>query len=139
LLVDIDDFKGFNDAHGHMIGDEVIRFIARKIVKNIRGRDFVSRYGGEEFAVVLPKTSLVGAKAVAENIRNYFDQAKLKTAVSLRSLGKVTVSIGVSSYRPGEPIEELISRADQALYTAKNSGRNRICTEDEEFRLSLKN
>jgi diguanylate cyclase len=86
LLVDIDGFKKFNDEHGNIIGDEVIRFVAHKIVENVRGRDFVARYAGEEFAVVLPNTTLNGAKAVAENIRSYFDQAKLKTAASSRSL-----------------------------------------------------
>ena len=75
LLIDIDHFKRFNDEHGHLIGDEVLRFVARKIKEIVRGRDFLARFGGEEFAVVLPQTPLAGAEVVAEGIRNFFAQA----------------------------------------------------------------
>ena len=95
----------------------------------VKGRDFLARFGGEEFAVILPQTPLEGAQTVAENIRNYFAQAKLKEISTLRNLGKISVSIGVACYRSGESPEALISRSDMALYSAKNAGRNRVATE----------
>lgn len=126
LLIDIDHFKRFNDEFGHLIGDYVLKFVANKIKEMVKGRDFLARFGGEEFAVILPQTPLVGADTVAENIRSYFAQSTLKEIATLRSLGKISVSIGVASYRPGESPEMLINRCDGALYSAKNAGRNRV-------------
>jgi len=131
LLIDIDLFKKFNDEFGHIIGDEVIKFVASKIIELVRGRDLVARFGGEEFAVLLPQTDIKGAAAVAENLRKYFSLAKLKTASNDRVLGHITVSIGAACYRPGEPLEAFIERADRALYHSKNSGRNRVALETE--------
>ena len=128
LLADIDHFKKFNDNYGHLIGDEVIKFVARKIKELVRGRDIVARFGGEEFAVLLPQTNLIGASAVAENLREYFSQAKLKKGND-QDLGHITISAGVASYRHGEPPEAFIARVDRALYHAKKNGRNRIGTE----------
>ena len=131
LIIDIDHFKKFNDVHGHIVGDEVLRFVAKNIQKLIRGNDYVSRFGGEEFTVILPKTPLLGAMTVAENIRTSFAKLKLERKGKSVQLGTITVSIGVAQYRPGESIETLIKRADQALYFAKNAGRNRVATESE--------
>ena len=103
----------------------------KAIKEMVKGRDFLARFGGEEFAVILPRTSLPGAKTVAENIRCFFAQAKLKSTVSSKKLGGITVSIGAACYRPGEPLEDFINRSDQALYFAKNAGRNRVATESE--------
>ncbi|MFQ5598814.1 MAG: GGDEF domain-containing protein, partial [Nitrospiria bacterium] len=131
LLIDIDHFKRFNDTYGHITGDEVLKFVGRKIKKKLKGTDFVARFGGEEFAVILPKTLLKGAKVVAEAIRTLFAETKLKSVQTSRLLGTVTVSIGAACYRPGESLEDFINRSDQALYYAKDGGRNRVATETD--------
>lgn len=131
LIIDIDHFKKFNDEFGHIVGDEVLKFVARKINDVIRGWDFLARFGGEEFIVLLPQTPLHGATTVAENIRQYFSKAKLRAATTSKPLGKITVSIGISRFQPGEALEQFIDRADQALYLAKNSGRNLVSTESD--------
>lgn len=129
LLIDIDHFKKFNDEYGHLIGDYVLKFVVKKVREMVKGRDFLARFGGEEFAVILPQTPLAGAQALAENIRSYFSQTKLKEIATARSLGTVSVSIGVACYRAGESPESFVARCDQALYAAKNSGRNRVASE----------
>jgi len=131
LLIDIDHFKNFNDTYGHIVGDEVLKFVTKKIKEIIKGRDFLTRFGGEEFAVILPQTSLPGAKSVAESIRAFFAQVELKSTTTSKNLGQITVSIGAACYRPGEPLEDFINRSDQALYFAKNTGRNRVATESD--------
>lgn len=131
LMIDIDHFKQFNDDFGHIVGDEVLKFVALKIKDVIRGWDFLARFGGEEFVVLLPQTPLHGAVTVAENIRHYFSKAKLRASATSKPLGKITVSIGASCYQPGEVLEKFLDRADQALYLAKDSGRNRVSTESD--------
>ena len=129
LMIDIDHFKKFNDEHGHLIGDEVLKFVTKKIKTFVRGGDFLARFGGEEFAVILPRTPLPGARTVAEHIRAFFSQATLKAATTSQKLGVLTVSIGAARYRPGESAGDFVNRSDQALYLAKNTGRNRVATE----------
>jgi diguanylate cyclase len=131
LLIDIDHFKRFNDTFGHIVGDEVLKFVTKKTKEIVKGRDFLARFGGEEFVVILPGTPLEGAKTVAENIRAFFAQAKLKSTSTSKNLGMITVSIGAACYRPGEPAEDFIKRSDQALYFAKDTGRNRVATESD--------
>ena len=131
LVIDIDHFKKFNDQYGHIVGDEVLKTVSRKAKEIVRGRDFLARFGGEEFVVILPQTPLSGAKTVAENIRDFFDRTRLKVVSSSKNLGKVTVSIGAAQYKPGETIEKFIDRSDQALYFAKNVGRNCVATESD--------
>jgi diguanylate cyclase len=131
LIIDIDHFKKFNDVYGHIVGDEVLKFVAKNIQKTIRGNDYIARFGGEEFTVILPKTPLLGAVTVAESVRASIAQLKLERKAKSEQLGKITVSIGVAQYRPGESKEILINRADQALYFAKNAGKNRVATESE--------
>ncbi len=131
LLIDIDHFKRFNDEYGHIVGDEVLRLVARKIKENVRGRDFVARYGGEEFAVILPGTPILGAKTVAENIRVSFSEGKLKRVRTSEYLGTITISVGAAQYRAGESVEDLVDRSDQALYFAKDAGRDRVATESD--------
>jgi len=131
LVIDIDYFKRFNDKFGHIIGDEVLKIVARNVKEIVRGRDFFARFGGEEFVVILPQTPLSGAKTVAENIKDFFNRTKLKVVSTSKDLGKVTVSIGAAIYRYGEPIEAFIDRSDQALYFAKSAGRNRVATESD--------
>jgi len=131
LLIDIDHFKRFNDTFGHIVGDEVLKFVTKKTREIVRGRDFLARFGGEEFVVILPGTPLEGAKTVAENIRAFFAETNLKSTSTSKKLGMITVSIGAAYYRSGEPLEDFINRCDQALYFAKNTGRNRVATESD--------
>ncbi len=127
LMIDVDHFKAINDNHGHLIGDRVIRFVAQTVQKNIKGQDVAARYGGEEFTVLLPATGTKGAEAVAEAIRIAVAGAQLVRADNKKPLGQITVSAGVATYQPGEDMMDLINRADQALYRAKNTGRDRVC------------
>jgi len=129
LMIDIDHFKKFNDKHGHIVGDEVLKFVAKNVRKIVRGNDSIARIGGEEFAVILPKTPLLGAVTVAENARASISRLKLERKGKSEKLETITVSIGVSQYKQGESLEDFVNRADQALYFAKNSGRNRVSTE----------
>jgi diguanylate cyclase (GGDEF)-like protein len=129
LLLDFDDFKKLNDAHGHLTGDAVLKHAARMLTARTRESDVVARYGGEEFAIVLPNTDLNGAMALAESIR--VDIAK-------RAVVPFTVSIGCACYAEGvKTPDRLIALADESLYQAKRTGRNRIASvqaEPEKFR-----
>ncbi len=129
LLIDIDHFKQFNDKFGHMIGDKVLRFVATLLKKNVKGSDSVSRFGGEEFAILLPETDYNGALAVAENIRERLAKQTLSDSTEKVQLGSITISIGVAAYHYGEPAEDMIHRADLCMYEAKKLGRNRVVGE----------
>ncbi len=126
LMIDIDRFKKFNDTYGHTQGDEVLKIIAGILKDNVRSIDFVARYGGEEFAVILPQVDLEGALVVAERIRRSAENYEL---VFNGHKERVTLSIGVATY-PDDASnrEELIDHADKALYLAKRTGRNRLCS-----------
>jgi diguanylate cyclase len=130
LMVDIDHFKRVNDTQGHLVGDRVIRFVASTLKRMVKGKDTAARFGGEEFAVVLPDTPPGGAMALAENIRRAIADARLVRSDTREPLSQITVSIGVGSYRRGEEVNALIDRADQALYAAKTGGRNRVVNEN---------
>jgi diguanylate cyclase (GGDEF)-like protein len=121
LIADLDHLKAVNDNLGHVIGDSVIREVAETIRVNCRGSDVAARYGGEEYAVILPETSLIDAVQVAERIRERINES-IYTGV-----GHVTASIGVANY-PGDALgkEDLVRAADRALYVSKNNGRNRV-------------
>lgn len=125
MLLDIDYFKKVNDNYGHLVGDVVLKALAKLLSKQIRDMDLVARYGGEEFMFILPETDSTGAKLVAQRIR----QAVAGTPFPLpdgRNVG-VTVSIGVVCFPDcGGSVQELTERVDQALYTAKQAGRNRV-------------
>ena len=125
ILADIDHFKKFNDAFGHRTGDEVLRIVARVLRDGVKGRDLAARYGGEEFALVLPGAPLSGARTVAEELRVRLSTRRLVNRATGDSYGTVTMSLGVALYRPGEPLESLVERADDALYRAKREGRDR--------------
>lgn len=126
LMVDIDHFKDINDTHGHLVGDEALREIARVLQGAVRTVDLVGRYGGEEFVIVLPETTAEGAIAFAERLRDRVSQHEFASE-RLPSL-RLTISIGVASYptSPVESVEDLFARADEALYRAKAAGRNAV-------------
>jgi diguanylate cyclase len=126
LIADIDHFKQVNDSYGHLFGDKVISSIAKILKANIKGRDTAVRYGGEEFVVLLPETSLDGARALAEKIRSMIAQSRVRRADNRQDIGQITVSLGVASYCCGETASMFIERADSALYVSKNQGRNRV-------------
>jgi len=128
LMIDIDHFKSFNDSFGHLTGDQVLRLVALCLKQNVKGQDLAARYGGEEFAVVLPNTGLREALRVADHVRRAVMGKELMKRSTGQSLGRITVSIGVASWRLGDSGQSLIERADDCLYAAKRSGRNRaIC------------
>ncbi|MGI2157820.1 GGDEF domain-containing protein [Shewanella baltica] len=125
LLIDIDNFKAFNDTYGHLTGDKVLAYVAFALKQCVRGDDFVARYGGEEFVVVLPNTHFHDALQVAENLRERISERRLTIGKDKKlSLGAITVSIGLASLQQGDDAETLFSRADKALYQAKAEGRN---------------
>jgi diguanylate cyclase (GGDEF)-like protein len=124
LMFDIDHFKRVNDTHGHLVGDEAIRHVAKKAVTTLRATDFVARYGGEEFVALLPGEETSGAEIAAERLRN-------AAATPFSSMADtplvVTISIGVTSFRADTAdAQALLSEADQALYASKQGGRNRV-------------
>lgn len=130
LMVDIDHFKTFNDTHGHLVGDHVLRLVAKVLTECIKGRDTAARYGGEEFSIILPRTALENAVTLAEQIRVTVGSRQIVNKSRGASYGTVTMSVGAAQYRPGETLADLIRRADAALYTAKRSGRNQVCSEE---------
>jgi diguanylate cyclase (GGDEF)-like protein len=124
LLIDVDHFKKINDNYGHNIGDEVIIFMTKIVTSNLRHADCFGRFGGEEFVVLLPETNMDEAIVVAERIRENISNQSITFEDQQIS---ITISIGVSSYDVGDKsIDSIIQRADQALYQAKNQGRNRV-------------
>jgi len=129
LLLDIDRFKLVNDKHGHLVGDRVLRFVAQMIKKSVKGRDFVARFGGEEFAIIFPNTDYQGGISVANTVIQTVANQKLTLNKQGLKLGKVTLSGGLSMVREGDTAHSLIERADQCLYQAKSNGRNAVVGE----------
>jgi diguanylate cyclase len=130
VIMDIDHFKKINDSFGHVTGDVVLKWAANLMSEAVRGCDLVARYGGEEFALLLPETNLMGASFLAEKIRRKMAEQKLRMAD--KSIGLVTASFGVALYEQNESIESFISRADGALYRAKEAGRNKVMVDSRE-------
>ncbi len=130
VMIDIDDFKKFNDENGHLLGDEVLGKLSQILKAHCRESDIAARYGGEEFAIILPETDLPNALAVSERIRESVDQTEFPHREGTK-WDKVTISSGVTSIssRVTDSIqaEDLIDLADRALYDAKRSGKNRSC------------
>jgi len=120
LMLDIDHFKKINDTYGHLMGDKVLKKLANILKQNVREKDLVGRYGGEEFLIVLPNTSKSRAKDIAERIRKSVEKTLFPENI------RITISIGVTEYLFKDNISTLIERADQALYKAKKEGRNRV-------------
>jgi diguanylate cyclase len=129
LILDLDHFKQINDTFGHQAGDSVLRYTANLIKQHIAGHHCAARYGGEEMAIIMPNTSFNKAMEIAEKIRSSLAQHPLKRKNSEETIGKVTLSIGVSGFKINDSIESLIERADKAMYRAKGNGRNQIMAE----------
>jgi len=129
-IIDIDFFKSINDEFGHLVGDSVLRYLARLLDSETKGKDFVARLGGEEFVILLPNTSLENALKVAENLREKVEQTKLQVKNHFRKL-RLTISCGVATYQEDLSIDDILVHADDALYLAKNSGRNQTKGEHE--------
>lgn len=124
LMFDMDRFKRINDNHGHLTGDKVLKTAAKLIQSSLRGNDMVARFGGEEFVAVLPGSGVEEAIAVAERVRQRCYAAQI-TAPDGQLL-RLSVSVGVTQYEPGEAIEMTLNRVDDSLYKAKEQGRNRV-------------
>lgn len=126
IMLDIDHFKNFNDDFGHQVGDQVLKLVAKTMIDGVKGRDMAARYGGEEFSVILPGTILLAGMKVAEHLRQTVSSKEIINRNSGEKLGRITLSAGVAEFTPGESIDSLIERADNALYTAKRNGRNQV-------------
>jgi diguanylate cyclase (GGDEF)-like protein len=124
ILLDIDNFKSYNDTYGHMEGDRVLATLAAVIRKNLRTSDTGFRYGGEEFTVLLPQTELESALAAAERLRESFAETTLSPLPGVDV--RMTVSIGAGQYFPGEKEDAYVKRVDAAMYKAKQNGKNRV-------------
>ena len=128
IMCDLDHFKRINDSFGHLVGDDVLKRFSELLASSLDKHDLPARFGGEEFAVILPGSTLGRAQAVAEILRLTLEGKRWSTAQGDRRIGQVTASFGVAEMQPGDDPERLVQRADQALYQAKCDGRNRVCT-----------
>ncbi len=126
LIADIDHFKSVNDAYGHLVGDKVLRFVAATFKRFINGKGTVARIGGEEFGAILPNTDITGAYSVGEQIRRTVSNGKIKDMGNQHVLAQITISAGVTQFDSRDVKNQLLHRADQALYRAKDKGRNRL-------------
>lgn len=131
LLLDIDHFKAFNDTFGHALGDKVLAYVAATMNNVIKGDDFVARFGGEEFVILLPGTDYAAGMVVAEHVREKVSERKLAANQGKTNMGHVTISIGLALVNNNDNETSLIERADKGLYLAKRSGRNRVVGEKE--------
>jgi len=132
LMIDLDDFKKVNDTFGHQKGDEVLSIVGKLILESVRKMDIACRYGGEELSVIMPNTKLLDAEFIAERIRQKISEYDFGDF-------KVTVSIGVSIFQAeDEKISDLVFLADEALYQAKENGKNRVVTSKSADRLGRK-
>jgi diguanylate cyclase (GGDEF)-like protein len=122
-MLDIDHFKNVNDTYGHLVGDAILQAVANTMKNTIRNTEYCARYGGEEFLIVLTQTGIRGALIGAERVRTNIEKILFP---DIDSDFKITVSIGLSEYKMREDINDVIARADKALYRAKEGGRNRI-------------
>lgn len=126
ILVDIDHFKGFNDQYGHLFGDTIIKRLAKRLQENCRDAITLYRFGGEEFAIIIPQHNLRIARQFAEANRRTIEKMNIKDRRTGEQINRITASFGVAERRDNDSPEQLIERADKALYSAKNLGRNRV-------------
>ncbi|MBI5206685.1 MAG: diguanylate cyclase [Candidatus Firestonebacteria bacterium] len=126
IMVDIDNFKSVNDSHGHLIGDKVLKEFAQSLVQNVRSIDYVCRYGGDEFTIILPETTKEGAYNLAKRLK--FSVMKNKYHISSKLDISISLSMGVSAFPEDvKSDDQLLKKSDEALYDAKKLGKNRIC------------
>jgi len=130
IAADVDHFKCINDSYGHMVGDQVLRAVGQILRARTRGSDIAARVGGDEFVILLPDTPLNGALALAEQIRTTLYNCRLRRIEQDKYIENITLSLGVALVQPGESLEELLHRADTALYGAKRAGRDRVAAAD---------
>lgn len=133
LMIDIDHFKKFNDTHGHVTGDQVLKLVARTLAELSREGDTAARYGGEEFSIIMPDMPIRDAVVVAERIRGAVASRQIVKRTTSEKLGSITLSVGVATYQLGESLSRLIQRADAALYRAKNTGRNKVLADADDI------
>jgi diguanylate cyclase len=131
ILIDIDFFKRFNDQFGHLTGDQVLRLVAVVMRETVASRATLARFGGEEFAILLPGVGRDAARVVAEQVRTTIIGRELVKRATGESLGKVTISLGVAQRRSDDTAVSFMERADGCLYAAKRSGRNRTIDDGE--------
>jgi two-component system cell cycle response regulator len=132
LMLDIDNFKLVNDRHGHLAGDKLLKEIADRLNESIREIDVLVRFGGDEFAIILPYTQKENAAAIAERIRLAIENCAV--AVNDQTSITLSMSIGVADYAPGvDTAHDVIQKADKALYTAKLNGKNNVCSAAEQL------
>lgn len=124
LMLDLDALKPFNDLWGHAAGDRVLKLVSEKLQAHMRGSDTVARYGGDEIAIIMPDTDMSVAREVAGRLKDAVAAARISSPNN--SLAGVTVSVGVAVLQPGDTAQQLLGRADAALYNAKRAGRNRV-------------
>lgn len=117
IIIDIDFFKKVNDTYGHLTGDKILKSLAKLLQEKLRKYDVLSRFGGEEFFIMLPNTKIQKAKKVAERLRKSVENSKIKP--------KITISLGLTEYKKKDTMNKMFKRADKALYVSKDKGRNR--------------
>lgn len=126
IVLDLDQFKKVNDAHGHAVGDAVLCKVARSLQDNVKGRDFIARHAGEEFTVILPQTASGPATVVADQLREALAAKRLRIAETDEDLGSVTASFGIAEIRPDDTEHSLFARAKRALESAKAAGGDTV-------------
>ena len=131
VVIDIDNFKSFNDLYGHLTGDQVLRLVSSAMHDHVQQGATLARFGGEEFAMVLPGTDRNVAFACAETVRRSVEGRELLKRSTGESLGRITISLGVGVLEPGETATSLLERADGCMYGAKRAGRNRTVADGE--------
>ncbi|MDP2561450.1 GGDEF domain-containing protein [Psychrobium sp. 1_MG-2023] len=126
ILADIDHFKKFNDDYGHLLGDQVLKSVGRRLLDAQRDGALAYRFGGEEFAILIPKSSLRKARQYAETLRKLVDKLSLRDKRSNKQIDHINASFGVAEFQKGDTLTSFIARADEHLYKAKELGRNRV-------------
>lgn len=129
IITDIDHFKKINDNFGHLVGDSILRYFANLMKKHSKPGQLIARYGGEEFVILLPHTTLEEAIKQANSMRDALSKVALKRKDTQENLPPITASFGIAEYRKGDTAKTLVERADQYLYQAKETGRNKVIAE----------
>lgn len=126
VFIDLDHFKTINDTFGHLVGDDVLRYVANILSASLRDCDLAARYGGEEFILILPGTSAASARSLVARIMRELEETRLVLSQGKTPLGRLTASFGIAQHQANDNADSLVARADAGLYEAKKAGRNRI-------------